>query len=144
MTWPAHVFWVATRITHDRCVHHQRGTENHADGYALVTNADGTRETLSAALCRHEHGPKPSPGHQAAHTCGDAGCVNPAHLYWATPAENAADRMAHGTSRNAPAKPERIRKLAGWMAAVGVASQAELADRFGVTVRTIRRWKAAS
>lgn len=34
---------------------------------------------------------------EAAHNCGNRGCVNPAHLRWATPKENQADRLIHGT-----------------------------------------------
>lgn len=46
-------------------------------------------------------GPKPSPKHEACHTCGngDLGCVNGKHLYWGTRKENVADMIEHGTAR---------------------------------------------
>lgn len=33
----------------------------------------------------------------AAHSCGVSKCVNPGHLYWATPMQNIGDKKKHGT-----------------------------------------------
>ena len=48
-------------------------------------------------VCELANGPRPSSRHQAAHSCGNSKCVNPAHLRWATAWENSQDRINHGT-----------------------------------------------
>jgi hypothetical protein len=78
---------------------------------------------------------------QAAHSCGNGhlGCVNPHHLRWVTPKENAADRDDHGTTPkgenqgNSKLSESDIRSI---RSSVGV-SQTELAQRFGVHQGTI-------
>ncbi|AKC07195.1 hypothetical protein AtA6_11190 [Agrobacterium tumefaciens] len=49
--------------------------------------------------CERVHGPAPSPLHDAAHSCGRGheACVAINHIRWATKAENADDRVEHGT-----------------------------------------------
>lgn len=51
-------------------------------------------------VCRRAHGDEPFSRAHAAHSCGNGsgGCVNPQHLRWATAAQNAADKMIHGTT----------------------------------------------
>ncbi len=146
MTKGAVAFWQGiAAIDSDDCLYHGHGTTSHADGYLLATMADGTRETVSAAICRYVNGPRPSPKHQAAHNCGHANCIAPRHLRWATAKENAADKQRHGTfpePRN-NVRP-RVRHLAGAMAALGVIPQAQLAEQFDVTPRTIRLWASES
>lgn len=50
-------------------------------------------------MCIMAHGDPPFEGAQAAHWCGNASCVNPAHLRWATQKENEEDKYRHGTRR---------------------------------------------
>lgn len=93
-------------------------------------------------MCEQKRGPRPSPKHEAAHTCGNAhmGCINPNHLDWKTREANARDRLEHGNYSNlkgkrrfrlSPAQVEEIRSLKG------IESQYSMAERFGVSRCTI-------
>lgn len=110
-------------------------------GYGQI-QVDGKKLYVHRLVCEAVNGPSPSTGHEAAHSCGNGhlGCCNPAHLRWATQAENTNDRVIHGTSnrgeRSASAKLTEadvieIRSLRG------VALQRDLAARFGVSERAI-------
>lgn len=83
------------RDTDDCIIWPYSGTSH---GYATVAYGG---KTMSAArvVCEHIHGPPPTPLHEAAHSCGcgHKGCVNARHLRWLTPAENTAEKYAHGT-----------------------------------------------
>lgn len=78
-------------------------------GYGYVY-ADGQTKIVSRYICEQAIGPAPTQSHEAAHSCGNGngGCITPRHLRWATPKENSADRIIHGTSgkgeKNAMAK----------------------------------------
>lgn len=48
-------------------------------------------------VCQTFHGPSPSEEHMVAHNDGSRTNNRPDNLRWATAAENAADRKAHGT-----------------------------------------------
>lgn len=127
-----------------------------AEGYGQFTLPAGTRPQFRipahrAALLRST-GLPPADAMDAAHSCRNKHCVAPAHLRWATPAENAADRKRDGTqtvvigrmSGRAVLNPELARQLRQEYAA-GV-TQAELGRRHGLgktVVRDVvngRRW----
>ena len=57
----------------------------------------GSTTTASFAVCELAHGAPPTVDHQAAHSCNNRKCCNPRHIRWATPVENAQDRVLHGT-----------------------------------------------
>lgn len=119
-------------------------------GYAIVTR-NSRNIPVSRLVCEYEHGPPPTPKHQAAHSCGrgDLGCVTRGHLRWATRTENMADCVLHGTrprgerhgrSKLTETQVRSIRRLKGTM------SQREIARLFGVSQMTIslihtgRKW----
>lgn len=123
----------------------------YASGYGVVS-LNGKTTGAHRASCKLHNGPAPSERHEAAHSCGNRLCVNPAHLRWATPAENAADKEIHGTSpvgeRNGCAKltsekAAEIRRLRG------TTTQEKIAQQFGVSRRAVgmilnnQTWKTA-
>ena len=69
------------------------------NGYGMLW-MDGRDSIVSRLVCEEEHGPPPTPKHDAAHSCGKGqfGCVNRHHMSWKTRAENMADKLVHGTS----------------------------------------------
>jgi hypothetical protein len=121
------------------------------DGYGK-TFIDGAHISAHRAMCIMAHGQPPSDIHEAAHSCGNGheGCVSPWHLRWATPAENAADKVAYGRQQSREAHPRA--KLTEEAVAVirrketGV-TISDLATKFGVSkstvamVRSGRNWR---
>lgn len=130
---------VARRWDRDECLLWPFSTSD--SGYALVW-LEGRMTRVSRILCSEEHGPAPSDRHEAAHGCGKGhrGCINRHHLRWATPSENQADRIRHGTSnrgaRHGLSKlstndVRRIRELAR------TRTRTAIADEFGLSVSTV-------
>lgn len=74
-----------------------------SNGYGMVAlgTVGGRQRTdrTHAVVCAWYHGERPS-GTEAAHRCGVKLCVNPRHLRWATPEQNAADKILHGTTND--------------------------------------------
>lgn len=60
---------------------------------------EGRTRSVSRIICEVTQGKAPSEIHHAAHSCGRGhmSCVNPKHIRWATPKENNADKILHGT-----------------------------------------------
>lgn len=74
-----------------------------ASGYARLRVGD-RHPYGHSFVCERVRGPRPTPRHQAAHSCGNGhlGCLAPKHLSWKTAAENAKDKILHGTVARAP------------------------------------------
>jgi hypothetical protein len=108
------------------------------DGYPLVTLPGGLQIGAHVYMCEKVHGARPSQDHEVAHSCGNGrkGCVHPEHLRWATGAENAADRLVHGTDgrgeKNGMAKLTRA-DVSQIIALRGIETGRALAESFGVT-----------
>jgi hypothetical protein len=89
-------------------------------------------------VCEAFHGPKPSPKHHAAHADDVKTNNTPANLRWATPKENADDRLRNGlqargeaisTGRLTEAQVREIR--ANYVKRYGILN--ELVAKYGVT-----------
>jgi hypothetical protein len=100
----------------------------------------GKRHYAHRFMCELAHGSAPSDLHEAAHSCGNAACVNPNHLSWKTPGENGLDCRKHGTHvRNTHGPSGKITKeQAGAIRSLkGVKRLWELAEEYGVSESTI-------
>lgn len=95
-----------------------------------------------------ENGPIPD-GLHVLHRCDNPPCVNPAHLFLGTNADNTADKVAKGRCRMPPVRrgerhhearltAEAVVEIRQAYAAGGVSYQ-DLAERFGVHNATISR-----
>lgn len=111
-------------------------------GYGDV-RVNGRNRRVHRLVCERIHGPAPDLKTDAAHDCGARVCVNPLHLRWATPAENQADRLRHGTlargERQGSAKlsSDDVREIRRLTGAPSGMSQREIADRYGVDRTTV-------
>lgn len=117
------------------------GRDNHGYGQLSV---GGKWWKAHAWMCVAINGPRPSPEHQASHSCGNGhkGCVNPLHLSWKTRSENHLDRRRHGTAvttrcGNRPKITPRA--TAQIIALKGKCSQETVAQAFDISKPTVRR-----
>ena len=104
-------------------------------GHGLMgyRRADGRRSTTTAhrLVLERTAGPAPTRRHMAAHAplvCHTPWCVSPAHLRWATPAENNADQVADGTWPHGRLTLADVRALR-----TGAETAAAVARRVGVS-----------
>lgn len=103
---------------------------------------NGLQQNAARVVCTVAHGEPPEPTYEAAHKCNTPACVNPSHLYWATPSQNQQDRVKDGTSNRgercgsnilSESDVRKIRALKGTM------SQTRIGSLFGVTDGAIRQ-----
>lgn len=131
--------WLITMIadtgSSDDCISWPFARSN---GYGIL-RVRGRNFGAHNLVCTLVTGPAPE-GHEAAHYCGRADCVNPHHIRWATRHENQADRLVHGThnrgERCAQAKltDEDVRSI---RTLIGKIRQRDIADIFGVSAVTV-------
>jgi hypothetical protein len=113
-----------------------------AAGYGGVS-VDGVDTRAHRVMCEMVNGPAPSPWHEVAHSCGNGhlGCVHPQHLRWATRAENAADKEAHGTllyGERAPGAKLTETQVREIRESKGMRNAREVGDRYGVSPGAIK------
>jgi hypothetical protein len=111
----------------------------------------GRMQNAARIVCELNYGPPPTPQYEAAHNCGrgQAGCIAPWHLRWATPTENQADRFLHGTDgrgeRNSMSKLN-VEQVAEIKRLIGRMKHKEIGALYGVSRTAIgdiangRRW----
>ncbi|WP_162225074.1 HNH endonuclease [Erythrobacter sp. SG61-1L] len=112
-------------------------------GYGQITFG-GRHWSVHRLVCEIKYGPPPTSSHVAAHSCGNGhlGCVNPKHVRWATPSENQADRLIHGTDARGE-KADRSKLTENDVRAIwcliGTTSLSKIAAQFGVTKAAIQQ-----
>jgi hypothetical protein len=134
--------------TPDRCWEWPYGRAS--TGYGHLSY-DGKNMGAHRLVCILTHGDKGS-GLDAAHTCGNRGCINPHHLRFATRAENLGDCVAHGTRQrgeqiwSAKLTPDNVQTIRR-MGAEGRLSMHQIGEQFDVSHSTIseilsgKRWE---
>jgi hypothetical protein len=81
------------------------------------------------------HAKEPAKGNHIAHMCGNTLCINPAHLYEATPRENSTDIALQAYARGG--KVGGIKRLAAILRDV-FAQDAATLDRLEVVLRRFK------
>jgi hypothetical protein len=90
--------WIENVLSADAgdCIVYPFSRDQSGYGHAHI---DGKYVGVHAYVLKRTQGHKPTPAHEACHTCGNGhlGCVHPKHLYWGTRSQNIADAIAAGT-----------------------------------------------
>jgi hypothetical protein len=136
-------FWGKVDHSGDGCWVWRAGRNRRGYGTFRLKSGSALAHRVAFEL---EHGPIP-PGMHVCHHCDNPPCVNPAHLFLGTDADNVADMMAKGRKRTVVptgeshpsakltwAKVAEIRRLY----AAGGHSQRDLGRQFGVGLCAIQ------
>ena len=115
-----------------------------SDGYGTAQHGKKTLLAHRVSWMLH-HGEIPA-GHSVCHKCDTPACVNPAHLFTATQAENMADMRAKGRAdrkhgaRNGRAKLSNDQAMEILtLSKMGLFSKSEIARSYGVAPSSVAR-----
>lgn len=110
------------------------------DGRGYAISYVGRRIRVHRYVCTQAHG-QPAEESLACHRCGNSLCINPRHLYWGTPQDNADDCVRHGTN-SLGERHSHSRLTAKIVADLRrqpiTVSHASLAEELGVSETTVR------
>lgn len=80
----------------------------HSEGYGLF-KVRQDNVFAHRFVCEKVHGTPPAERPLACHSCGNAACVNPRHLYWGDYSDNLRDAFKHGRrSRARSSTPPKL------------------------------------
>jgi hypothetical protein len=124
---------------------HLKGQKSYGYLRYCATLPSGAKRYVMAhrAVCEAWHGPPPSPTHHSAHSDGDKLNNHFTNLRWATPAENNADLVLHGTSARGERNPhakltwQSVREIRRSRSEKGE-RVIDLAQQYGVCRKTIK------
>lgn len=107
-------------------------------GYGHIKNEHGRVEFAHRVAWRLHNGPT---AFQVLHQCDNPGCMNPAHLFVGTIADNMADKVAKGRQRGPKGVANSAAKLTEQQVLI-IRSRSDekrrlLADEFGVSQTVI-------
>jgi hypothetical protein len=121
----------------DECILWRFSKANYGYGELVIA---GRKKLAHRVVCELAHGLAPQGKNDVAHSCNNRLCVNPAHLRWASRAENVADMVGHGTAQRGERSPlskltedqvREIRQLEGKM------GRTEIGRKFGICHSTV-------
>ncbi len=124
------IIWPFDAVVNKECISQDSGR------YPRIKHM-GRSTLVNRLVCEEEHGPPPTPKHEAAHSCDRSLCINRFHLSWQTKQANNADQRGKHPKPKGEASPSAKLDKADIIAIRGMiadgARQRVIAEHFGVS-----------